>query len=255
MISIYASELAACIGMNKYRPVQDVAKKVWSRVDPISYKKALERNEIHEPVPIQDVLQELKLTERVTGVIGQNNSIAMQTTLRSFLLDHMDEFDSKDVTVEDVTSFVFTERGKNSEEDSLDRVQTRSKIVVRERNAKFYKRYIEYNEGESKFMLGGKVDGITEDGCLVEVKNRQYKFFPSIPVYENVQIHAYMFLTDIKSCKFVQSFNGEDREEMVTFDEEFWKKTIDKCTEFVVSLDKLLLDDAIQDQLLSLGVF
>jgi hypothetical protein len=242
--------------MNRYRPVEDVARKVWSRCSPKTYQAALERNDVTESVPVQDVLQELKLTERIGSVIGQQDPTAVQKGLKSFLLDYKDELDSKDVQISDVTSFVFTERGKSHEEGSLNRVQKTLNTVIKNRNSTFYKRYIEYETkaGTSKFMLGGKVDGITEEGALVEVKNRQNRIFPTMPLYEKCQIHAYMFLTGIEECRFVQSFKGQDVESLESFSPDFWEEVRAKCVDFVRRIEALVSDESMQDRLLSLGM-
>lgn len=250
-ITIYASELAACIGMNRYRPVEDVARKIWSRTAPESYITALSRNDVTDVVPVQDILQELKLTERVSNVIGQHDEEEMHKKMKSFLVENKDELDAKNVALADITSFVFTERGKNYETSSLDRLQTTLNTEIRDRNSKFYKKTIE--SGDYTFILGGKVDGITKDGVLVEVKNRQYKVFPVVPIYEKIQIHAYMFLTDINTCRFVQSFKGQNVEHMETFSSEFWEDVQDKCVGFVKRLEELVEQTESQDKLLSLG--
>lgn len=40
---LYASDLAACVGMNKYRSVEDARLCVWERWDPSSFRDASER--------------------------------------------------------------------------------------------------------------------------------------------------------------------------------------------------------------------
>ena len=57
----------------------------------------------------------------------------------------------------------------------------------------------------------GRCDGIQtlEDGTqtIVEVKNRQKYFF--YPLYEKVQVHAYMALTGLNHCTFIQQLNND----------------------------------------------
>jgi hypothetical protein len=43
MLVVYASELAAAIGLNKYRPVAEVATQVFARMDKHLYEAALKR--------------------------------------------------------------------------------------------------------------------------------------------------------------------------------------------------------------------
>lgn len=259
MIVIYASELAACVGMNRYRPVSDVARKIWCRSDPEGYRKALLRNETSDLEPVAETLNKLKLTGMVDTIVDHSTPESISKEIQTFTRDYQADLTSQGILLSDLTSYVLTQRGKNSEEGSLVRLEKALNVKIGNRNHKFYKRVIPYEENEDgtvrKFMLGGKVDGITEDGHLVEVKNRQYRIFSELPVYEKVQIHAYMFLTGILDCKYVQSFKGHDEQEMVEFEQDFWDTIKNKCCKFVKSLEMVMRNERLQDQLLSLGKF
>lgn len=256
MITIYASELSSCSGLNKYNPVTNVAKKVWCRNDPEGYRKALIRNETCDPEPIKETLDKLKLTERLQNIVQDNDSNLIQNKIRDITQDYKAQLDSNGVLLSDVTSFVHTERGKLHENDSLQRLEKILNVSISNRNDKFYKQIIEYknSEGEiKKYAIGGKVDGITEDGYLVEVKNRQYKLFNDIPVYEKVQIHAYMYLTGFTECKFVQSYKNQDISTTEIFDCDFWEMIKERCAKFVNGIEILKTDIDAQDSLFSTG--
>lgn len=249
MITIYASELAACIGSNRYRPAEEVAKNVWCRADPEGYRKALIRNDTTDPELIMDTLENLRLTEKAQNIIG-SHADSLKNDLGSFVDEHQKDLEAKEIDLKDITSYIHTQRGKILEDDSLQRLERALNVSIRDRNAKFYRRYLDFTVGNGKsekYVLGGKVDGITEDGYLVEVKNRQYRLFQEMPIYEKVQIHAYMFLTGIVECKFVQSYKGEDVTTLETFDYEFWDDVKQKCTSFVQSIYMLMSDIDLQD--------
>ena len=55
-VMIYASELAACIGKNKFKNTQEATRQVWKRHDNESYIQALKRNEKVEEKNIKDVI-------------------------------------------------------------------------------------------------------------------------------------------------------------------------------------------------------
>jgi len=254
MITIYASELSACVGMNKYRSVIDVARKVWCRSDPEGYRRALVRNGTSDPEPVKDILDSLQLTERFSEIVLEKTPENVQNRIENMSNEHKMELDFKGVLLSDVTSFVHTERGKLHENISIERIEKTLDVAIKDRNDKFYKRYIDITDNDGgKYVIGGKVDGITENGYLVEVKNRQYRFFSYIPIYEKVQIHAYMFLTGIDKCKFVQSYNGEDKTEDISFDYKFWNNVKEECSRFVKAIMVLMTDDEAQDDLFSTG--
>jgi hypothetical protein len=43
-------------------------------------------------------------------------------------------------------------------------------------------------------VVGGRIDGWSPEHGLVEIKNRMRRLFPKIPLYETVQVHAYMWI-------------------------------------------------------------
>lgn len=54
------------------------------------------------------------------------------------------------------------------------------------------------------WVLGGRVDGVTADGTLVEIKNRRSRIFDEIPFYEKVQLECYMRIFNAPKIYLVQ---------------------------------------------------
>jgi len=277
MIKIYASELAACVGFNKFKSVEQVAIDVFARTDPIAYQKALDRNHLKQREAIENALENLHLTERVGNLVHDSGENYIKD-LDKIIVELGDKADGQ--LLKDLTSYVFTERGKISEDSSINMFENEMKKIVNNRNNKFYKKFIDYfpnsendidkttenvidkkNETETeitkykKYMIGGKVDGITDDGTLVEVKNRQYKLFDRIPVYEKIQIHTYMFLTGILQCHYVQCYRDTSNTELLHFEQNFWDDVKSRLTIFVKKIDKVLSDQTIQDELVITKTF
>ena len=103
-------------------------------------------------------------------------------------------------------------------------------------------------------MLGGKVDGITNENTLVEVKNRQYRLFSEIPIYEKIQIHTYMYLTGIKQCHYVQCYKDKSNTELLNYDEDFYQDVLHNLTKFVEMVSRLTKSENLQDTLLLQGI-
>jgi hypothetical protein len=76
-IVLYASELAACIGKNRFQDVTNAQVQVWQRVDPASLHEALSRNAIAVQQPVTVDLEAAahsapdKLDGAVQGVLLQ----------------------------------------------------------------------------------------------------------------------------------------------------------------------------------------
>jgi hypothetical protein len=103
----------------------------------------------------------------------------------------------------------------------------------------------------SSIVLGGKIDGLTDDGNLVELKNRQYRFFSKIPEYELVQVHAYMYLLDKTECTLVQCFKKEFRKDQVYFDNDYWNKIMCLLETFSNEFKQILEQKTCQDDFLN----
>lgn len=76
-----------------------------------------------------------------------------------------------------------------------------------------YRRYV---CGDHAFTLGGKYDGRRSDsGELVEAKARMRRFL-GLPLYEEIQVLAYLYLFEAERCIHRESFAGEVRDTLVT---------------------------------------
>ena len=125
--------------------------------------------------------------------------------------------DKNDKHQKEVLSHIYKSRGINEEEKIVNKHQKQTKHKVVHRNNILYKLTV------GNVTLMGRCDGIQEiDGkkVIVEVKNRMKQFFN--PIYEKVQIHAYMAMTEINDCVVIQHLHGEDKTDNYSFDSEFW---------------------------------
>jgi len=179
-------------------------------------------------------------------------------------------------TVAKITSFVNTERGKRDEDESLNRTEIETKKKIGQRNDKFYKMKFPllkidiFDEDEDNgeltekspdefFMIGGRIDGVNEDGILVEIKNRQNRIFSFIPSYEKVQIHVYMKLLNFKTAHLVQKITIQNKNEsktnVIEFDEKYWDDIEDACRKFVAKLESIINDHSALKKLVKNNIF
>lgn len=94
------------------------------------------------------------------------------------------------------------------------------------------------------FSLNGCIDGICDD-VLIEIKHRLKTFAKIIPLYEMMQIHAYLFLTKRNQATLLQCLSNTSQglfvEQIpVIFDEKLWTQIIDyvtKCLQFIFELN------------------
>lgn len=83
-----------------------------------------------------------------------------------------------------------------------------------------------------RVYLGGKHDGLAEDGTLIEVKNRMRRFL-GVPEYERVQVLAYMRIFGTQRARLVERFGDETREHDVSWDAALWEDVEARTRVFV----------------------
>jgi hypothetical protein len=311
MLILYASEIAACIGQNRYKTVSEALKQVWSRNDSIGFKRALERNEkieidIKDEIIKRNVEKDIELLINDTSI--KSSKVLEETVKKTIFKDEkefykdiskgieksginilpnldkienllnidpsalyetikqtiipIDEKDNEEniktivkiveiqkekqkEMIKKVSSLVHTERGTRDEDKIIKSFEKKTDTKVTANNSKFYKK--EILDG---VIVGGKIDGLTDTGELIEVKNRQYRFFNPIPLYDKIQIYTYMYILSKKSCKVVQNLKGKTTETDIEFKQEFWDGIKGGIKEFVERYNGLMESEEEQDYLL-----
>jgi len=107
------------------------------------------------------------------------------------------------------------------------------------------------------WQFGGKIDGITNDNELIEVKNRVKRFFNTVREYEKVQIQTYFRLLDLDSGYLVESLvkmkDGPPEINIVpvVFDNNYWNSfLIPRTHQFIDFFQHMLFDDNYKMRLL-----
>lgn len=261
-ITIYASEASACIGMNKFISINDITKKIWERSCFNTYKGAFQRYQKKRENAIQQEIDYIDLNEKLGKPSTTTSHIHYINASDHYLIDLKDDLYDGDAMnkkhIDKMRSKIFTQKGILSEENSLNKLEKELDTKITERNARFYKQFITYETEDGttdKFAIGGKIDGVTSERKIVEVKNRQYRIFDTIPEYEKVQIHIYMFLTGISECHVVQSFGEKTKQDILEFDPWFFDTLKTSIISYVKKLKNLMSDESLQDDLIENDIF
>lgn len=123
-------------------------------------------------------------------------------------------------------------RGTVGETDILDDMQRKTGRKITNRNDRTFDKLMGHVLGGYPVILVGRIDGRSGDE-IVEVKRRKNKLFDDVPEYEQVQMNAYMFLTDTTTAIHCQQFNDASEETKMSFDVDFWEEIRMKVLEFV----------------------
>ena len=87
------------------------------------------------------------------------------------------------------------QRGEAREDGALDTASEALGQAVRGRNTQLHSRNWLHHRGFT-VAVRGKVDGVAADGRIIETKNRSRRLFGKVPMHEQVQLCAYMWLLE-----------------------------------------------------------
>ncbi|CAM9400436.1 unnamed protein product, partial [Sphacelaria rigidula] len=212
--TLFASEISACVGMNKYKSVEDAKMDVWKRWDPPSFREASKRNFIVAHKTPEEVFAsigpsaqklvsraissetEKAATEIVEVVINEKtNDVVAPEAVQAILKAASDK--------KPVDEAFNTMRGTQNEHKGIASYEKAKRVKLHGKNTQFHIKRIGETSTRTKVNVGGRVDGLTNDK-VIEVKSRRHRFFSTLPLYEKVQVQAYMFLTDKPIAEVVQ---------------------------------------------------
>ncbi|KAJ3013197.1 hypothetical protein HKX48_005889 [Thoreauomyces humboldtii] len=242
-LRVSASFLPACVGLHRFHDVDDAALELFAATWPQRYRLALKRNNLEEQPDIAATLLQIPgATAKVLEAV-QSAPSELSANLKKVIRDVAPHLSRE------ITGVVFKERGTNSETACLDRLEVALGQKILQRNEQKYRECIDFG-GPDPLVLSGMVDGIAEDGTLIEVKSRQRKVFSDVPLYEKIQVHAYMHLTKKSQCIVAQNYSGTERIHTVAFDPVFWEAILDRLRAFARRVEDLCHDEGMQDMLL-----
>ena len=123
------------------------------------------------------------------------------------MISNIDSFDLKNDIIKSIESQINCAFGTQQESTAIHEYEETRKTNVRSRNDKFHKRVIDNVDG-CAIIVGGKVDGIKEDGTVIEVKNRMNRFFDPLPKYDIAQLQTYLFILKASKGELVEQLRG-----------------------------------------------
>lgn len=146
------------------------------------------------------------------------------------------------------TSTIQTTKGNNAEEKDLQRVQ-RSQPSVRQGNRKAYF-YRIFGRPHGAFIIG-YIDGFdTKTGTVIELKHRSRGLFKELREYERIQCFVYMKMLKTKRAKLIETYQGEQREYIIEWDDTTWRRIETCIVQVVCDLNRVEQDVEFRNELL-----
>lgn len=250
---IQASELAACVGRNKYKSRDDMILKYLQLLAPQSYELLNEitgqQTQMEAARKVSKRLSELdpKMASSIKTEISQMVEIASSSSnykdtvsqtlasIQSKLSKTSLTVEEKEVAQQDLQKRLYTQIGTHKEASVVNQIGNTKRVTG------YFRKYV--SDGYSpdglavQIYIGGKLDAIqtldSGEKVIIEVKNRMNRLFNNVVEYERVQVYAYMFIHDIKIAKIVERFHGTTVEHEVRFDDIYWSDIVRGLKAFV----------------------
>ena len=228
-IVIKASDVAAIIGKNKYKPRSEIFDEYWKKYSPETFTGKTRKDKAYEALNASDearkILEETTSLKPHTSTDVQSVFAAAQQAIN---LDSKLNSEQKAEVISHLRSRVYTAHGTRAEDRTSDKVVAEEGVKLVKDNS-FYN--LEICElGEAKFVVTGKIDRIEErpDGSriLVEIKNRTNRLFRRVVEYEMVQVQVYLQMLGLVHARLVEQYNNQVLSHEITRDEEMWVNEI-----------------------------
>lgn len=117
---------------------------------------------------------------------------------------------------------VSCQMGDKLETKALEQYEQAQNKPVRA-NQKGFSKKLKTSKNNS-FVLFGRTDGMSQNQ-VIETKNRKNRFL-GVPLYEKVQVHVYMLLTETTHSVLLENFENKQRSHEIEFDDSFWNETV-----------------------------
>lgn len=258
-LCLYASQLASCIGHNRFKKSSDALELVWQRVAPHSFSEALRRNglftvddAVERIASANQVVRHLLVEAEATASATSGDVAASYEEASRQLAAAPNLTPEEHKLVDDaMKKTLYTSFGNRQEDAVFQYIRERHPCVL---DDTFYKRHLMDVDGVPVF-IGGRIDAISEDGStILEIKNRINRLFFKIPTYEHIQVLAYLFAVPHASRATLVECITRDNGSLLThavpihWDDAFWEDVVvSRVRNFVRLLLKILRDPVAQD--------
>jgi hypothetical protein len=129
-------------------------------------------------------------------------------------------------------SLAVKERGTRIEEESTNKLEVSSGVLIHSRNVQCYV----YCVPSSNIVIAGRTDGLQGEDAVVETKTRR-RFWKSPPEYDIIQLRCYMKLTNRKVGMLNECFpDGSNRVTQIEWSDSIWSEIENKLTKCLANI-------------------
>ena len=262
-ICLFVSQLATCLGLDKYRGVDDALEAVWKRLDPASLTSAYRRcsRTSHADQMRAAISQDVDIVGAVR-TFASSVSVADSEDTQRMANGLANEYGAKygentRQVQQEIRSSIYTTYGTAFEPKVFNALNGRNTFGVEiVKDNRFHSLSMGVVDGVH-WYIGGRIDAAFVDGsAIVEIKTRVYRLFRCIRPHDMMQVQAYMQLLGVDRGYLVECFHRQSDLDLCVLaayrDDSTWESFVrPRLTAFIRVLLSLLRDTARQDALVT----
>lgn len=235
-IVVYASKLAAVAGMHRYVSREELEREFLSQVGKLDPSDRFVSREELGRLAVEDLPPDRRDAVNDTMRSRYDSTVAIANAI-----DALSEKTESPIPA-DVCSYVrsalFTRHGIEQEDAVRHRAEELRRQTIQKAPNLFVvaPRPIATLDCGVEVFVGGKNDGtFFGGGGVVEVKTR-LRAFLGTPLYDLVQVHAYMSIAETRESVLIESLDGQQRHHDIAFDDDLWVRVSEAVREFMNGL-------------------
>jgi len=236
VVYLKASDVAACIGRNQYKPPAEVLADMHKRYSAETFSgqtkldaalkaverlPALEKSMLLEAaaMPLVQAADVKQVLGKVKETIDQSRSISEQ---------------DKNAVVSLLTGTMQTNLGTRTEDLIVQKVEAEQRVKM-DRSLDMYSVPL-CRLGDTQYTVRGRIDRLQQIGgdppetILVEIKARVNKLFRTLRDYEMIQVQTYLQMLPpelgVRRARLIEQFEGQNHSHDLVRDDTLWQGEI-----------------------------
>ncbi len=260
-VCLYVSQLAACLGLDRFRSVDQALEAVWKRLDPWAVKQAYLRcGKVSQVDSVKAAIERdpdiVSAVNTFVEGIDTSDSDKTQRMANALANDYGSKYGTNTHDIQqEIRSKIYTTYGTASEGRVFETINTRELFPVPiVKDDALYSMPMGTVSGVV-WHVGGRIDAALADrSAVVEIKNRIYRLYRHIRHHDMMQVQGYMQLLNVRRGFLVECLSRNNEMELCVIgthrDDAMWANfVVPRLTAFVTVLMDVVNDVRKQDVL------
>ena len=256
-IVIKASDVAACIGENRFKPSHEVLEGLWQRYQKETFTLVTKDEVTQAALTNPEAGRVFKaVKDAITKDSTETQKVFEEAAAKLQLIATLSATE-KEVVLEAIRKTAYTTHGLRQEDATALKVSSEEGVRLAKDDS-FYTQHVCSAAGYEVVVVG-KVDRIEQcpDGSrvLVEIKNRTKRLYRQLYPTERIQLQVYLQMLDLEKGKLVEQYNDQVNTIEVARDREYWKTFIHpRLVEFSTTLINILTDPVARESYITAAI-